>query len=98
MIIVRDVFRLKFGRAKEVKALWKEGAGIETQLGGGPSRAMVDLIGPYYTLVLESTFKDLADFERVMANVMGSPAFATWYQKLVPLVEEGYREVYTVLE
>ena len=26
MILVREVFQLKFGKAKEAKALWKEGA------------------------------------------------------------------------
>jgi hypothetical protein len=37
MILVRDVFQLKFGKAREAKELWKEGAKLEAAHGGSPS-------------------------------------------------------------
>ncbi len=51
MILGRDVFQLKFGKAKETKALWKEGAAIEKRYGYGPSRASMDLTGTFYTIL-----------------------------------------------
>lgn len=96
MILVRDVFQLKFGKAKEAKALWKEGAKISKKY-GGPSRAMTDAVGPFYTFVFESTFKDLSAYERALKKVLGSKEWSRWYRKFTPLVESGYREIYTIL-
>ena len=98
MILVRDVFQLHFGKAKEVKSLWKKGARIEKKLGFEPSRCMFDLTGPYYTFVMESTYKNLASFEQTMQKGMSSPEFSAWYRKFVPLVESGYREIFTLVE
>lgn len=98
MILVRDVFQLRFGKAKEAKTLWKEGAQIEKRLGYEPSRCMFDLTGQYYTFVMESTYTDLASFEQAMQKVMSSSEFSAWYQKFVPLVESGRREIFTLLD
>ncbi len=98
MILVRDVFKLRFGKAKEAKALWKEVAQIEARFGQVPSRAMVDFVAPFYTFVMESTYKDLASFEQAMKQIMSSSEFSAWYQKFVPLAESGHREIYTLLD
>jgi hypothetical protein len=98
MILVRDVFRLKFGKAKEAKALMKEGVRIARKAGNAPSRQLIDLVGPYYTLVLESTHASLAAWESSMGNDMGAEEMAAWYERFKPLVESGYREIFTVLD
>ncbi len=98
MILVRDVFRLKFGKAKEVKGLWKEGARIQEKAGFPKSSTMVDLTGPYYTFVMESTHANLAAYEASMKQGMSNTEFSAWYQKFVPLVDSGYREIFTLLD
>jgi hypothetical protein len=98
MILVRDVFRLKFGKAKEAKALLKEGARIATKAGFGPRRHLMDLTGPYYTLVLESTHESLSAWENGMKDAQAAREWGTWYEKFKPLVESGYREIFTVVE
>ena len=98
MILVREVFQLKFGKAKDAKALVKESQELEKKLGFGPSRYMTDLTGPYYTLVMESSFQSLAAFEQTLKDVMAQKEFAAWYQKFVPLVESGRREIYSLLD
>jgi hypothetical protein len=98
MILVRDVFQLKFGKARDAKALWKKGTAINKKLGNGPGRAMVDLTGPFYTFVLERTYQNLSAYERALKKVLGSKEWGAWYQKFVPLVESGYREMYTIVE
>ena len=65
MIVVRNVFRLKFGKARDALALWKEGRQIAEKTGsGGGMRAMTDLVGPFYTLVMEEQFESLAEMEK----------------------------------
>lgn len=98
MILVRDVFQLRFGKAREAKALWKKGAAINKRLGYGPGRGMADLVGKYYTFVLETTYKNLADYERALKSVLNAKEWSRWYKQFMPLVESGQREIYTILD
>jgi hypothetical protein len=98
MILVRDVFQLRFGKAREAKALWKKGAAISKKLGYGPGRGMVDLVATYYTFVLETTYKNLADYEKALKKVLGTKEWGSWYQKFMQLAESGHREIYTILD
>jgi hypothetical protein len=61
-------------------------------------RAMTDLVGPFYTLVMEEEYSSLADMERELKSESGADEWKVWYQKFVPLVESGYREVFTLVE
>ena len=97
MILVRDVFQLKFGKAKEVKALWGDVNRMMKKHGQGPSRAMVDVTGPYYTFVMELTYDSLAAYEKAGKEMMGDAEFGGWYQKFVPLVDSGRREIFEIL-
>jgi hypothetical protein len=93
------VFRLKFGKAREAVALIKEGVAIQKRAGANYSpRVLTDLTGPFYTLVLELTVPSLSAFEAEAPRFMADKDFQANYQKLVPLVESGYREIFTLLE
>lgn len=99
MIVIRNVFQLKFGKAREAVALIKEGAAIQKKAGGNFSqRILTDLTGPFYTVVLELTVPSLAAFETEAPRYMADKDFQANYQKLVPLVESGHREIFTVVE
>jgi hypothetical protein len=99
MIVIRNVFRLKFGKTKEAVALMKEGLAIQQRAGATfSSRLLTDLTGPFYTMVLELTVPSLAVFETEAPRFMADKDFQANYQKLVPLVESGYREVLSILE
>jgi hypothetical protein len=100
MILVRDVFRLKFGKAREALAAWKEFGEFAKRTGFSASsyRVSTDLVGPYYTLVFESTYADLAAFEAEIKRSMGNPEWRAVYQNFSPHVESGYREIFTVQE
>jgi hypothetical protein len=95
MIVVRDVFQLHFGKSKEALALMREGRELERKMGYPVSRLLTDVAGTYYTLVSESNFESLADFEKVMNF---TPEWREWYAKFTPLVREGRREIYRVVE
>jgi hypothetical protein len=98
MILVRDVFQLKFGKAKEAKELWKEGSKIEEKYGYGPSRVLTDLTGAYYTFVMETTHESLTAYEKALKDTLGAKEFSDWYRKFVPLIESGRREIFTIVE
>ena len=99
MIVVRNVFRLKFGKAKEAVAIMKEGLAIQKRAGSDlPSRLLTDLTGSFYTIVLEITAPNMAALEASMPKVMGDKDWQANYQKIGPLIESGYREIFTIVE
>ena|SRR6266498_3405731 len=101
MIVIRNVFRLKFGKAREAVALVKEGVAIQKKALAGAdfsTRVLTDVTGPFYTLVLELTVPNLATFETYTPRLFGDKDWQANYQKVAPLVESGYREVFTVVD
>jgi len=99
MVVVRNVFRLKFGKTKEAVALLKEGMAIQKRAGVEMNpRIMTDVVGTFYTLVLELTVPNLAVLEANQPKVMGNKDWQAMYQKFSALVESGYREIFTLVE
>jgi hypothetical protein len=99
MIIVRNTFRLKFGKAREALAIMKEGLAIQKRAGVDVSqRILTDVTGTFYTMTLELTLPNLAALETMMPKVMGDKDWQANYQKLTPLVESGHREILTIVE
>jgi len=100
MIIVRDVFQLKFGKAKDARASLKVGLAMLVQAGvGGKSpRLLTDFTGPAYRLILEGSYDSLADYERQLAAAFALPGWGESYQKFVPFVESSHREILIVVE
>ena len=100
MILVRNVFKLKFGKTKDALAVFKEGQAFARRLGVGaaPPRLLTDVVSSFYTLVLEQTFASLAEFETSSQTLMANPEWKSWYQKVLPFVESGHREIFTIVE
>ena|SRR5437763_13061242 len=99
MIVVRDIFHLKFGKAKDAKVLLKEGQGLNKKYGFDNTRALTDLVtGRSYTLILESEWNDLTAWEGAMKKGLGADEWQKWYSKLVPLVETASREILNIVE
>jgi hypothetical protein len=100
MIVVRDIFRLKFGQAKEPLTLWREAAAALRTGGFGAVdvRLLTDLVGSeYYTVVLESTFNSAADWERAHSAAKDNAQWRALYAKIIPFTESGRREILSVL-
>jgi hypothetical protein len=98
MIVVRNVFNLKFGKAKDAKALIAENQNLLKKYKYGPARFLTDMTGPFYRLEMEINAQNLADFEKTSQEMMKAPEFSEWYKKFTPLVESGSREIYSVIE
>lgn len=100
MLVVRNIFRLKYGHAKPAIAAMKEAQAMMKRAGiNSPVRLMADVVGPAYTLVLENSYQSLQEFEAEGKQVMGNAEWGAWYHdKVVPHVESGYREIFNVVE
>ena len=100
MILVRDVFRVQFGKMCEALAAFRA-VGKVAQSGGYGNeslRVLTDLVGPFYTLVLETTYPNLTAYEQMGVKSMGNEEWRAAYQKFTPFVESGHREIFTIVE
>jgi hypothetical protein len=97
MIVVRNIFQLKFGKAKDAIALAQESKELMKKNGHAAPRFMTDMTGEFYTFIMEMSFDNLAEYERSTGDTMGSKEFSSWYQKFIPLVDSGRREIYSVV-
>lgn len=98
MIVVRNIFKLKFGMAREAIELWKEGIKLMNEAGGHSERVLTDLTGPFYTFVMESTYKNLTEYENLMSTEVRTDEWRKWYQRFVDITESGYREIYQIVQ
>jgi hypothetical protein len=97
MIIVRNSFQVKFGRMKEAVALMKENLARARSAGHLAGRLMTDVTGPFYTLVLELEYENLADADKRQGEVMKLPGWQETYQKFSAVVDSGRREIFSVV-
>ena len=99
MIVVRNVFQLKFGEAKKGVELWKEGLALGKRIGfpAKSSRVLTDVVGQFYTVVFEVTFESLSDFENAAKGIMSNPEWQAWYTKVVAITQSGHREIWNVV-
>lgn len=98
MIVVRNTFLVQPTRMKEAVALAKEGRTLVQRLGFPVPRVYVDVAAEFYTLVVETEFASLADFENRLPQNFASSEWQDWYARFTPLVRAGRREVFRVVE
>lgn len=95
MYVVRDVFRCKPGKAKElVERFRKTIPSMEAHDRFRNVRIMVDAVAEYWTVVLESDVESLADFEKHMHEYSTRPEVREAMAGYMDLVIEGRREIY----
>ena len=71
---------------------------LERAQGYPVSRLLSDITGTYYTLVSESHFEKLGDLETAMSSLSHDKAWRDNYEQFIPLVREGRREIFRVIE
>lgn len=98
MIVVREVFQLHYGKAREAIALAKEMLAAGSSIDAKPPRLLTDAVGRYYTLIMESEYESLAAFEKAMAEEFADGSTSDLNARFVPLVMEGRREIYRVVQ
>jgi len=91
--LIRDCFRLKFGKFREAKQLLQEGVELGIMPEAKNSRVLSDFTGDAYRLIFEEGFDSLEAYERSLGNSMKADEWQQWYEKFKPLVESSHREI-----
>ena len=96
MYVVRNVFRTKPGKAKDLVAKFKAAAPHFKSVGGGEMRILTDSVAGFWTVVIESEVDDFSTFTK-SADQMGQNAgLREAMAGYMDLVEGGYREVFRI--
>ena len=98
MIVVRNTFYIHPDRMKDAVVLAREGRALVKRLGFPVPRVTVDLAAEFYTLVLETEFASLTDFEARLPKNFASEEWQAWYARFTPLVRSGRREIFRVVD
>ena len=97
MYIVRDIFNLKYGHFRPVKAMMEESMKMGMMPQSKGFRVLSDFTGDAYRLIMESSFDSLTDFEKELGRDMSKPEFQEWYKKFIEHVDSGHREILKVI-
>jgi hypothetical protein len=100
MIVVRDIFHLKFGKAKEFREALGEWKKLIEKFGHKKGRFLCDLISERsYTFIMEHEWDDLTNYEQTLKEAFKDPEWGQLYtSKIVPLVHDAKREILSVVE
>ena len=98
MYVVRDIFRCKPGKARELVERFKKTVpSMEEHDRFTNTRVMVDAVADYWTVVLEADFESLADFEKHSREFGARPEVRAALDGYMELVIEGRREIFRVV-
>lgn len=93
MYIIRDIFYLKFGHYREVKALLDKALASQLLPQQPGARVLTDFTGKAYRLVLEQPYASLAEYEKGLEQELTHPDWKSWYQEFKQHVDASEREI-----
>ena len=97
MYIVRDIFHLKFGHYRDVKALMDEAKAKKLFPESKSQRMLTDFTGDSYRLIMEEGFDSLADYEKMLSAGMSQGDFQSWYTRFKENTVSSHREILKVV-
>lgn len=95
MILVRQVFQVKYNQMDAILAVLKE-AMNSGSANGNITRVLTDISGKNFTLVFESKAESLDAFWQDMQENFQDPEMMEQMGKILPHIESGYREFYNL--
>lgn len=97
MYIIRDIFQLKFGHYKEVKAIFDEAQNNGLFSSADEIRVLTDFTGGAYRLILEQGHNTLAEYEQSLTQIFSDSNWNEWYGQFKQHVESSNREILKLL-
>ena len=94
MYLVRDVFRAKPGRAKNLVNSFKQAAPFMGAEGFNNVKIMTDIVANYWTVVLQAEVESLDHFEKHLRGFTTKPQVAEIMKGYIDNVEGGHREIF----
>jgi hypothetical protein len=97
MIVVRETFSAKYGKAGEAVAYFKQHQQEFQQLFQNmPTRVLTDLSGRFDTVVLEQMVESIDSYFEITRAAFASPDAQQLFGPMGELFESGTREFYTL--
>lgn len=98
MIVIRNVFKCKPGKAKTVIEKFKRANELMTNAGadGFKERVLVDEVATFWTVVIETEVEDLAGFAAAMQEYGSRADVQEAMSGYMDMVESGYREIFKI--
>ena len=96
MILIREVFTTKPGKAGELVKKFKQVIPYMEKEGLKNIKVMTDLVSKYWTVVIESETDDFARFEKEVRGFTSKPEVKEIMKDYMSLVEGGYREIFKI--
>lgn len=94
MILVRQVYHLKFGMSNQAVELLKEL--LREFMPDAKAMILTDISGRDFTVVLEGEFESLESWEQQRQEGYKREEFAAWFGKFQEVVETSFTEIYTI--
>ena len=97
MYLIREVFRAKPGKAKDLVKMFKAaGPHFEKQGQMKSMRVMTDVVSTYWTVIVESEVEDMGAFFSNMRTATMNDEVKEIMKGYMDCVEGGKREIYMV--
>jgi hypothetical protein len=97
MYVVRNVFKAKPGKAKELVAKFKQAERFMQGEGVVKSRILTDTVSGFWTVVTEMEIPNLATLDR-WSGSSTTPEIRDAMKDYMTLVEGGHREIFKIEE
>ena len=96
MVLIREVFNTKPGKAGELVKKFKQVIPYMEKEGLRNIKIMTDLVANYWTVVIESETESFANFEKEVRGFTSKPEVREIMKDYMSLVEGGHREVFKI--
>ena len=93
MFVIRDVFRAKAGKGKELAGKFKKASEFMPREGVSSRRILTDTVAGYWTIVMETEVEKLDTYFQMLSTRPSNPQAEEMMKGYTDLVEGGYREI-----
>ncbi len=95
MFVIRNVFKCKPGKARQLADKFKAMHALMADIGVTP-RVLIDEVASFWTVVVEVDVEDMGAFDKLMHERAGRTDIQQAMAGYMDLVESGYREIFKV--
>lgn len=96
MFVIRDVFRAKAGKGRELINKFKGAEAFMPKEGVHARRILSDTVANYWTIVMETEVEKLDTFFSMLNSRPSNPKAEEAMKGYTDMVEAGYREIFRV--
>lgn len=96
MYLVREIMNTKPGKAKDLVSTFKKAKPFMEKEGIKDLKIMTDIVGDYWTVVMQYEIDDLGGFFSTIRNTTGEKELQEIMKGYMDLVNGGRREIFLI--